>query len=310
MASGELSLTSNSSQDDSREFSCYTNDHQLSRTACSSNDNPKDFDSMKQQYDAAMIELNSLRVQNSDIQRRVDRLMSEFEFYRNHYETAREEVNRLREDSNNLRIKYEDVTNENEHLIAHNIHLDRKLTSLIDSMKHQELNNGNSQTVCALVEQHNELKKKYDNSLLECEKLIKDVEACNQSRNSVAMERERLQKLLTNACAKIDTVYLENNILREDRDKLLQQNDDNIKNKTRLLQQCTEELRLMSAQRHAVDRELSTILSERKAVLEENQKLCDDLSMAREELENYYKDDKKIKIENENLKCELESVLR
>lgn len=55
MASGELSLTSHSSQ----EFECFVETDRPST-------DPQDFASAKQQYDQAIIELNSLRLQHSD----------------------------------------------------------------------------------------------------------------------------------------------------------------------------------------------------------------------------------------------------
>ena len=309
MASGELSLTSNSSQ----EFDCFPEDRNARNAAT---DSPKDFESAKQQYDQAIIELNSLRLQHSDSKRRMDHIMEQLEFYREQYMAAMNQVEQSAQEGTNLRTKYSDISNENSRLQQRNHHLEKKLARFVESMK-QEKENGNSQTVCAFVEQYNELKKKYDNSRVELEKLTKETEKCknvcsdlSRDRNSLALEKDDLKQQLSNSFAQIESSLREKNMYREARDKLIQQHDDDIREMTQLMQTRAEEVRRLTVQRNAAQHELRTILAERKGVLEENQKLSDDLMSAKEELSKHYKDDKKIAYENDSLKREIESVLR
>lgn len=278
MASGELSLTSNSSQEGSHEFNYFPND----RPHQPAIDNPKDYETAKQQYDQAIIELNSLRLQHSDTQRRMDHIMGDLKYYQGQYMVARN--------------KYTDTSNEN-------VRLKKKLLK-------QEKENGNSQTVCTFVEQYNELKKKYENTRMELDKCSKDCADLSRDRNTLALENENQKQQLTNVFAQLDAAIREKNIYREARDKLIQQHDDDIKEMTQVMQSRAEELRRVTTQRNAAELELRTILAERKGVLEENQKLSDDLTAAKEELEKHYKDDKKLAYENENLKREIETMLR
>lgn len=279
MASGELSLTSNSSQEGSHEFNYFPNDRPGHQPTI---DNPKDYETAKQQYDQAIIELNSLRLQHNDTQRRMDHIMGDLKYYQGQYMVARN--------------KYTDTSNEN-------VRLKKKLLK-------QEKENGNSQTVCTFVEQYNELKKKYENTRMELDKCSKDCADLSRDRNQLALENENQKQQLTNVFAQLDAAIREKNIYREARDKLIQQHDDDIKEMTQVMQSRAEELRRVTTQRNAAELELRTILAERKGVLEENQKLSDDLTAAKEELEKHYKDDKKLAYENENLKREIESVLR
>ncbi|XP_037038795.1 disks large homolog 5 isoform X2 [Bradysia coprophila] len=310
MASGDLSLTSNSSQDSSHEFN-------FERPRKPSNDSIKDLESAKQQYDQAIIELNSLRVQQNDSKLRMEHIMEQLEFYREQYMAAMNQVEQSAQEGTSLRTKYTDLSNENVRLQQRNHHLEKKLSRFVESMKDNSVkDNGNSQA-CAFVEQYNDLKKKYDLVRVEYDKLNAEMEKCkklcsdlSRDRNSLALEKDDLKQQLSNAFEQLKTSLREKSAYREARDKLIEQHDTDIKEMTQLMQSRAEELRRVTGQRNAAEQELRTILAERKGVLEENQKLSDDLSAAKEKLEKYYKDDKKLTYENDNLKREIESVLR
>lgn len=310
MASGELSLTSNSSQDSSHEFN-------FERPRKPSNDSIKDLESAKQQYDQAIIELNSLRVQQNDSKLRMEHIREQLEFYREQYMAAMNQVEQSAQEGTSLRTKYTDLSNENVRLQQRNLNLEKKLSRFVESMKDNSVKeNGNSQTV-AFVEQYNELKKKYDLTRVEFDKITIEMEKCkkvcsdlSRDRNSLALEKDELKQQLSNAFAQLEGSLREKSIYREARDKLIQQHDTDIKEMTQVMQSRAEELRRVTGQRNAAEQELRTILAERKGVLEENQKLSDDLAAAKEKLEKYYKDDKKLTYENDSLKREIESVLR
>lgn len=306
MASGELSLTSNSSQEGSHEFNCYPNE----RPRKTSTESAKNYESIKQQYDQAIIELNSLHLQQSEGKMQMDRVMEQLEFYRDQYLAAMNQVGQSALEGTSLRTKYADISNENIRLQQRIHHLEKKVSR-------QEKENGNSQTVCTFVEQYNELKKKYDTNRTEFDKLSKETDVCkkvcsdlSRDRNSLALEKDDLKQQLTATIAQLETALREKNMYRESRDKLLQQHDENMKEMTHVMQQRAEELRRLTAQRNAAELELRTILGERKGVLEENQKLSDDLAAAKEELEKQYKNDKSLAYENESLKREVDTMLR
>lgn len=298
MASGELSMTSNSSQEGSHEFNCYTND----RPRKTSKDSTKNFETIKKEYDEALTELNTLRLQQSEGKMHMNHVLKQMEFYKEKYVDAINQCGQSQIEGTSLRTKNADISNENIRLTQRIHHLEKKITR-------QEKENGNNQTVCTFVEQFNELKKKYDANRVELEKVTTEMDICKQmcndlsrDKNSLVLEKDEIKQQLTTKINQLESALHEKNMFREARDKLLQQNEMNIKEMTQVMTQRADELRRVTAQRNAVKLELQTILSERNGVLEENQKLSDDLTAAKADLENHYKNDQSLAYENETLK--------
>lgn len=296
MASGELSLTSNSSQEGSHEFNCYPNDRPRKTSA----DSTKNFDTIKKQYDEALLELNSLRLRESSGEMQMSHLTKQLQFYKDKYMDAINQVGQTAIEGTSLRTKYADISNENRRLQQRIHQLEKQVTQ-------QE--NGTHQTVCTFHEQYNELKKKYDTNRVEMEKQLKENEMCkkkcsdfSRDRSSLALEKNDLKQQLTKAITQLESALNEKNMLREARDKLMQQNEIQIKEMQQLMNQRADELRRVTAQRNAVKLELQTILGEKDVVLEENQKMSDELAAAKEQLEKHYKNDQSILYENESLK--------
>lgn len=193
-------------------------------------------------------------------------------------------------------------------------HLEKKLSRIIESMK---LENGNSQTICAFLEQYNELKKKYEQNRGECEKMGKETETavkrCNdlmEDRNSLALEKDKLKHQLMMATCQFNMAQRE----RDERMQSLKQNDDVIKELNHVLDTKIIELRRSTEQRNAAEQELSLILSEKDTVLKENQKLSDDLMLVikkSNEMELRLKEEKHaLFYEQERLKRDLEESLK
>lgn len=304
MASGDLSLTSNSSQEGSHEFNCYQNDRQRKM----SNDSPKTYEAMKQLYDQAMIELNTLRTLQSDGKMQMDRVMEQLEYYRNQYRSAMDQVSQTSLESSNLCTKYTDVSNENVRLQQRIHHLEKKLSR-------QEKENGNS--AHAFAEQYNDLKKKLENNRMEYDKLSKETDVCkkvcsdlSRDRSSLTLEKDDLKQQLANTIAQLDVALRDNAGWREKCDKLVQQHENNIKEMTQVLQARADELRRVTSQRNSAEHELRITMNERKGVLEENQKLSDDLTAAKDDLEKSYGSNKSMMYENDGLKREIDAMLR
>lgn len=296
MASGELSLTSNSSQEGSHEFNCYPND----RPRKTSVDSAKNFETIKKQYDEALMELNSLRLRESNGEMEMSHLTKELEFYKDQYMDAMNQIGQTAREGTSLRTKYADISNENRRLQQRIHQLEKQVTQ-------QE--NGTHQTVCTYHEQYNELKKKYETNRVEMEKQLKETEMCkkkcadfSRDRSTMALEKNELKQQLAKAIPQLQSAIRDANMLREARDKLMQQNEVQIKELQQVMNQRADELRRVTAQRNAAKLELQTILSEKDVVLEENQKMSDELSSAKEQLEKQYKSDQSILYENESLK--------
>lgn len=306
MASGELSLTSNSSQEGSHEFNCYPNERPRKTSA----DSTKNFDTIKKQYDEALMELNSLRLRESDGEMQMSHLTKQLEFYKEKYMDAINQVGQTAIEGTSLRTKYADISNENRRLTQRIHQLEKMQQHHQQQQQQQQQENGtHSQTVCTFHEQYNELKKKFDTNRGEMEKLLKETEMfkkkCadySRDRNSLALEKNELKQQLTKAFTQLESALHEKNMLREARDKLMQENDIQIKEMQQLMNQRADDLRRVTAQRNAIKLELQTLVSEKDVVLEENQKMSDELAAAKEQLEKQYKSDQSILYENESLK--------
>lgn len=194
-------------------------------------------------------------------------------------------------------------------------HLEKKLSRIIESMK---LENGNSQTICAFLEQYNELKKKYEQNRGECEKMSKETEAARkrcqdlmEDRNSLALEKDKLKHQLMMTTCQFNLMQRERD---EQRLQSLKQNDDVIKELNHVLDTKIIELRRSTEQRNAAEQELSLILSEKDTVLKENQKLSDDLMLVMkksQEMEHRLKEEKQAMFyELERVKRDLEVSLK
>lgn len=182
--------------------------------------------------------------------------------------------------------------------------MEKKLARIIESMK---LENGNSQTICAFLEQYNELKKKYEQNRGECEKMNKETEVARkrctdlmEDRNSLALEKDKLKhQLMMTTC--------QFNLVQRER-------DERIKELNHLLDTKISELRRSTEQRNAAEQELSLILSEKDTVLKENQKLSDDLMLVMKkstEMEQRLKEEKQaLFYEQERLKRDLDGSLK
>lgn len=106
MASGN---SSHSSQEDNHDFDCYPNE----RSRKISNDSTKNFEVVKKQLDEALIELNALRLQQSDGKMQMNHVMKQLEFYKEKYVDAINQVGSASVESTSMRTKYTDISNEN-----------------------------------------------------------------------------------------------------------------------------------------------------------------------------------------------------
>lgn len=173
----------------------------------------------------------------------------------------------------------------------------------------QEKENGAHQTVCNFHEQYNDLKKKYDTNRIELDKKLTETDLCKKmcanlshDRESLALEKEEMKQHLAKALQELETSIREKDLLRADRDKIIQQREIEIQEMTQLVNERSMELQRVTGQRNTAKKDLQTTLSERNGVLEENQKLSDDLGAAKTELEKIFKNDQALIYENDSLK--------
>ncbi|KAL9925375.1 MAGUK family member discs large 5 isoform 1-T3 [Glossina fuscipes fuscipes] len=341
MASGDLSLTSNSSQEEeSPEYADYDrtlrppSDSSSGTSAANMNNsnnnnnannggaivsggggvssglgNPKKYDSIKIQYDSALLELKTLRHQHADTVRRCDNLESQLAFYQEQYNAA---MNQLKSSERN---KLTDVVAENARLKQQNNILECKLMRF-------ENENGNSQTdgrsnnsyycdynersgpggggtvggavitkcngTCAKSEKLSEeliLSKERNNDLIE-------------ERNLLAAEREKYKKSYNAVLVDLDK---ERKFYRDSRDQFNMQREQfqlqreimekEIQKLKSLLAAESNKVLMITMQKGRIEEELNQLLSEKDNVLQEHQKMSDDLAAANKELDQYKKEE-------------------
>lgn len=270
MASGDLSLTSTSSQEEeSSEYVGYDNtlrppsNSSGSTTAAnmSNNNGPSkgvssgvgvsgisggngaNYDILQAQYKSALLELNTLRHQHANTKRRCDELATELTLYQEHYVADRN--------------KFTDMVEESARF--------KRLLLETQNQQSQQAQNGNSQ-----VPPVGSGNPYYFGKTQGCDGSCSEKLAeLKKERNMVAVEREKYKKS-----------YIE---LEKDRNYYRERGDENQKLKVLLSQESKNVLSLTE--------ELNQLLSEKDNVLQEHQKMSDDLVLANKEIERLKKDE-------------------
>ncbi|KAH8333891.1 hypothetical protein KR059_004409 [Drosophila kikkawai] len=269
MASGDLSLTSTSSQEEeSSEYVGYDStlrppsNSSGSTTAANmannngpskgvnsgvgvpgvSGGNGTKYDLLQSQYKAALHELATLRHQHANSKRRCDELSSELSLYQEHYMADRN--------------KFTDIVEESARL---------KRLLLETQQQNQQSQNGNSQA--APVGSGNPY---YFGKTQGCDGSCSEKMAeLKKERNMAAVEREKYKKS-----------YIE---LEKDRNYYRERGDENQTLKVLLSKETKNVVSLTE--------ELNQLLSEKDNVLQEHQKMSDDLVLANKEIERLKKDE-------------------
>ncbi|EDV98806.1 GH13520 [Drosophila grimshawi] len=280
MASGDLSLTSTSSQEEeSSEYVGYdstlrppSNSSGSTTAANMANNNGPTkvvssgggggvggggggkFELLQSQYESAMLELSTLRHQHSSSERRCDELATQLNIYQEHYMADRS--------------KFTDI-------VAESTRLKHKLMLL------ESQNNGNPPAAQSTTTANNnpfyygKMPTPCDGSCSSSEKLTE----LKKERNLIAMEREKYKKS-----------YIE---LEKERSFYRDRGDENQ----------TLKVLLSKETKHVVSltEELNQLLSEKDNVLQEHQKMSDDLALANKEIERLKKDELVYKTELKSL---------
>ncbi|KRJ97569.1 disks large homolog 5 isoform X2 [Drosophila yakuba] len=269
MASGDLSLTSTSSQEESSEYVGYDNtlrppsNSSGSTTAASmsnnngpskgvnsgvgvsgiSGGNGANYDILQAQYKSALLELTTLRHQHASTKRRCDELATELTLYQEHYVADRN--------------KFTDMVEESARF--------KRLLLETQNQQSQQAQNGNSQ-VTPVGSGNPYYFGKTQGCDGSCSEKLAELK---KERNMVAVEREKYKKS-----------YIE---LEKDRNYYRERGDENQKLKVLLSQESKNVLSLTE--------ELNQLLSEKDNVLQEHQKMSDDLVLANKEIERLKKDE-------------------
>ncbi|XP_017468878.1 PREDICTED: disks large homolog 5 [Rhagoletis zephyria] len=264
--------------------------------------NGNQYDVMKSPYSPAFMELNQLRHQRADALCRCEELRGQVAYYQEQYVSAMAQL------ESTERNKYIDVVAENARLKQQNTKLERQLIRL-------ESENGNKSAAnTANAYYYSDVSAgrgggggsgggsgKCDGSCAESEKLLEELHLCKErnadlmkERSVIAAEREKYKKSFGSTLAELDNVKKERNFYRESREHFNLQRDimeKEIQKLKSLLSEESKKVLLITVERNRIDEELKQLLSEKDNVLHEHQKMFDDLSAAKKEIENYKKND-------------------
>ncbi|XP_055386294.1 disks large homolog 5 [Condylostylus longicornis] len=330
MEPADFSITSNNSQDEASDFVGYSGEHKLHSSSGSNGNkiNTNRCELIKQQYDQAMIELNAVRRQCSESARRSDEMASMLGFYKEQYIAAMKQLESSAEEHN----KYTEVTKENARLSQQNMLLERNLRRLMDSVKQQEGeneneeanhsipfynysyrgNNGNSgcpvvdfsnsnsnsnannNTVTSTQKCDSSCYVKYEKFIEEAQLFKKMYSDMSKERNNVAVERDKLHIQLSATIDELDKSKKEFKVYRDKKDQFISQQEKEMEEMRSVMQARANELLTTKFHRNHLKEELNQILSERDNVLQEHQKMSDDLTATKKELDQKVKDEIKL----------------
>ncbi|XP_073825542.1 MAGUK family member discs large 5 isoform X1 [Musca autumnalis] len=323
MASGDLSLTSTSSQEEEGpEYADYDrtlrppSNSSGSTTAGNMNNNSSNnnssgggggvsgsnsgkFDAIKMQYESALMELKTLRHQHADTVRRCDNLENQLAFYQEQYNAA---MNQIKSSERN---KVTDVVAENARLKQQNSLLERKLMRLENESSQSPAERNANSYYCDYNERGGPGGPgggnggvKCDGTCPETEKLSEELILSKERNNDLMKEKEKYKKSFN---AVLMDLEKERKFYRDSRDQFNMQREqfqlqreimekENQKLKSLLASETDKNL-LITMQKSRIEDELNQLLSEKDNVLQEHQKMSDDLAAANKEIEQYKKDE-------------------
>ncbi|XP_036224350.2 disks large homolog 5 [Bactrocera oleae] len=244
-------------------------------------------------YSPAFMEISQMRHQRADALCRCEELRDQVGYYQEQY------VNAMAQLESSERNKFIDVMAENARLKQQNTKLERQLIRL-------ENENGNkSANAAANAYYYSDVAvgRGADNEKLlqQSEKLLEELDLCKEhnselvnERKLIIAEREKYKKSFNSTFAELDNVKKERNFYRESREHFNLMRDTmekEIQKLKSLLSEESKKVLLITVERNRIDEELKQLLSEKDNVLHEHQKMFDDLSAAKKEIENYKKND-------------------
>ncbi|TMW49349.1 hypothetical protein DOY81_005567 [Sarcophaga bullata] len=319
MASGDLSLTSTSSQEEeSPEYADYdrtlrppsnssgsttagnmnNNNANNGSSSGSGSGNPKIYDTIKIQYDSALMELKTLRHQHADTVRRCDNLENQLAFYQEQYNAAMNQIksserNKLT-DAENLRLKQQNSMLERKLMRLENEGTNPQAERNANSYYCDYNDGGRSggpggngpsigkcDGTCPKTEQLKEeliLSKERNNDLM------KEKEKYKKNYSAALMDFEKERKFFCDARDQFNMQREQFQLQRE----IMEKENQKLKS---LMAAESNKMLMITMQKGRIEEELNQLLSEKDNVLQEHQKMSDDLAAANKELEQYKKDE-------------------
>ncbi|XP_026322760.1 disks large homolog 5 [Hyposmocoma kahamanoa] len=222
--------------------------------------NKQTNESLKQQCEKAMHELNQLRRQHSETSRRCDHVMKELEYVRGQHRAAMNQLEVSAQEASSLRGKYGDLLNDNQRLEREVQHLQQTTSP-----------DGNSDALVHTLRKHEALKEELECYQKRYEDLIENHNATQEKLQILQEENARLKTQCHDLTQERNVVIRERNALKQQVASMVRQWE---------VPRHQADIKRLTDERNAAMQEYSLIMSERDTVHKEMEKLSDDLQAA------------------------------
>ncbi|XP_050347705.1 disks large homolog 5 isoform X1 [Nymphalis io] len=221
-------------------------------------------ETLKQQCEKALHDLNQLRRQHSETSRRCEHVMKELEYFRGQHRAAMNQLEVSAQEASSLRGKYGDLLNDNQRLEREVQHLQQSSTAegsdaLVHTLRKYE----------ALKEEFDCFQKRYDD-------LIENHNATLENLRIVQEENSRLKTQCHELTQERNAVIRERNALKQQVASVVRQWEGGVRERA--------DIKRLTDERNAAMAEYTLIMSERAfyrdTVHKEMEKLSDDLQAA------------------------------
>lgn len=302
--------------------------------------NTRDHDTLKQQYEKALLEVQLLRRQNSDMSRQCDHTSKELDYYRNQHRAAMNQLEASAQESSALRVKYSELAAEKQRLEREIQNLEKDV-SVLQSQDQQEIittdsNNTDSMSQAYLTlsrkyestkDEYDSLRKRHDDVLASHTAAVNKLELAQeelsraksqydevvQERNDAIRERNGLKQQCTAVIMQWDIALRERNDYRDSISKIQEQHEDAVKelNQAMIFKMKTnKDIKRLTEERNSAMQEYSLIMSERDSVHKEMEKLSDDLSQEIKKNKTLQTQNKELLEEKKILSYQIETLKR
>ncbi|XP_063537003.1 disks large homolog 5 [Cydia strobilella] len=218
-------------------------------------------ESLKQQCEKALHELNQLRRQHTETSRRCEHVMKELEYFRGQHRAAMNQLEVSAQEASSLRGKYGDLLNDNQRLEREVQHLQQSGTA-----------EGSSDALVHTLRKYEALKEEFECYQKRYDDLLENHNVTLEKLRLIQEENSRLKTQCHELTQERNAVIRERNTLKQQVANVVRQWEGGARERA--------DMKRLTDERNAAMAEYTLIMSERDTVHKEMEKLTDDLQAA------------------------------
>ncbi|CAK1587309.1 unnamed protein product [Parnassius mnemosyne] len=223
--------------------------------------NKQTNETLKQQCEKALHDLNQLRRQHTETSRRCEHVMKELEYFRGQHRAAMNQLEVSAQEASSLRGKYGDLLNDNQRLEREVQHLQQNSNP-----------EASSDALVHTLRKYESLKEEFDCFQKRYDDLIENHNATLEKLRIVQEENSRLKTQCHELTQERNAVIRERNALKQQLASVVRQWEGGVRERA--------DIKRLTDERNAAMAEYTLIMSERDTVHKEMEKLSDDLQAA------------------------------